>query len=251
MCGIAGCVDFTFGAPLDHILTAMAKSLLRRGPDGSGTLVEGACGLAHTRLSIIDIAGSPQPMRVPGSDISLVYNGELYNYSELRETLESSGKEFVTHGDTEVLLRWVGHEWDRHMPRFDGMFGFAAWDRRREKLLLARDPYGEKPLFYATPCPGVIVFGSELKAVLEHPAVRAILDVGALRQVLRFRAVYGARSLYDGIRQLEPGCYLEFSREGIRSDRFYDASIEVGHSMQRMSGLSDIQLIEEGKRLPG
>jgi asparagine synthase (glutamine-hydrolysing) len=249
MCGIAGYVDFSYGAPLAQVLAAMAHALRRRGPDAQSKLVDGTCGLAHARLSIIDIEGSPQPMRVPGSDVSLVYNGELYNYLELREEMSNLGAQFSTRGDTEVLLRWIGREWERALPRFDGMFGFAAWDRRRERLLLARDPYGEKPLFYAAPESGVIVFGSEIKALLKHPAVHAELDQDALRQVLRFRAVYGTRSLYRGIRQLEPGCYLEFSRDGARLGRFYDAAKEIERARHDIGGLSDQRLIQRGEAL--
>ena len=159
MCGIAGYVDFAAGSPSRQILLKMAHVLRRRGPDAQGVAIEGPCGLAHTRLSIIDLAGSPQPMRVGRSDITLVYNGELYNYRELRNELQSRGVTFDTQGDTEVLLRWVELEWEQALARFDGMFGFAAWHERRRKLLLGRDPLGVKPLFYATPRPGVLVFG--------------------------------------------------------------------------------------------
>src|SRR5882724_2201677 len=118
MCGIGGYVDFGGDKPCPATLTAMTRALGRRGPDAHGTLVEGPCGLAHTRLSIIDIAGSPQPMAVPSSNISLVFNGEIYNYQKLRRELEASGETFVTNGDTEVLLRWVGREWHDSLQRF-------------------------------------------------------------------------------------------------------------------------------------
>jgi asparagine synthase (glutamine-hydrolysing) len=249
MCGIAGYVDFTYGEPLVHVLRAMARSLKRRGPDDDGTLVDGACGLAHTRLSIIDLAGSTQPMQFAGSDVSLAYNGELYNYRELRTALMVEGSEFATSGDTEVLLRYLGKEWKEALPRFDGMFGFAAWDRRSERLLLARDPIGEKPLFYATPRDGLIVFGSELKAVLEYPEVDDELDVDALQQALRFRAVYGSRSLCRGIRQVEPGCYLEFSRAGVGFGRFFDLVQETGRCRALSAGADERLLIEQGHDL--
>ena len=112
MCGIGGYVTFAGGQPEAQVLAAMAESLRRRGPDARDTLIEGPCGLAHARLSIIDVAGSPQPMRVPGSDISLVYNGELYNYKDLRHELEQAGESFVTNGDTEVVLRSVARAWE-------------------------------------------------------------------------------------------------------------------------------------------
>lgn len=227
----------------------MSASLQRRGPDAGGTIIEGACGFAHRRLSIIDVAGSPQPMRVPGTDVSLVYNGELYNYLELKCELERSGERLVTKGDTEVLLRCVARFWDAALPKFNGMFGFGAWDRRREALLLARDPLGEKPLFYATPEPGVLVFGSEVKAVVQHPRVDRNVDVEGLRQVLRFRSVYGTRSLYAGVQQLEPGTFLEFTRCGVRTGRYFDLVAESVRAGAGLIGLTAEELVELGERL--
>jgi asparagine synthase (glutamine-hydrolysing) len=249
MCGIAGYVNFEGGGVQPEVLVTMAEALARRGPDARGTLVEGPCGLAHTRLSIIDLAGSPQPMRVGGARVSLVYNGELYTYLDLREALLKQGVSLHTHGDTEMILRYVDREWEKALDRFDGMFAFAAWDRERERLLLARDPLGKKPLFFATPSPGVLVFASEIKAVLEHPAVRVGLDEDALRQAVRFRAVYGDRSLYAGVRQVEPGCWLEISRDGTRRGRFYDLPALAAAERAKMAGISDGELIETGERM--
>jgi asparagine synthase (glutamine-hydrolysing) len=199
----------------------------------------GPCGLAHARLSIIDVAGSPQPMRVGGSDVALSYNGELYNYRDLRASMRGEGAAFETGGDTEVLLRCVDRDWERALPRFDGMFGFAAWHARREALLLARDPMGVKPLFYATPAPGLIVFGSEIKALLEHPEVHASLDEDALRQVLRFRAVYGERTLYRGVRQLEPGCWIQFTRDGVCGGRYFDLVEHAARDRDSIARMED------------
>jgi asparagine synthase (glutamine-hydrolysing) len=248
MCGIGGCVDFN--RPVSRAtLQAMTAALGRRGPDANGTLIEGACGLAHTRLSIIDPTGSPQPMAAPETGISLVYNGEMYNYVALRNELAASGEAFRTQGDTEVLLKFLARSWSGALPRFDAMFAFAAWDSRRQRLLLARDALGEKPLFYATPEPGVIVFGSEIKAVLAHPAVDRSLNADALRQAIRFRAVYGPETLHAGVRQLEPGTWLEFSRAGVSVGRFYDVVDEARQARAAIAGISDRDLIERGKAL--
>jgi asparagine synthase (glutamine-hydrolysing) len=249
MCGIAGYVDFSAGEPDRKVLTAMTEALGRRGPDASGVWIEGACGLAHTRLSIIDVAGSPQPMAFPDSDVAIVYNGELYNYRELRAEFEAAGEHFHTHGDTEVILRGVAREWTGVLPRFDAMFALGAWDRKSERLLLARDAVGEKPLFYATPSPGVLVFGSELKALLEHPLVNPDLDEDALRQALRFRAVYSNDCLQRGVRQLEPGAWLEFDRQGVRTGRFYIMADEVTQARQQTRGIDDEELIRRGRDL--
>jgi asparagine synthase (glutamine-hydrolysing) len=249
VCGIAGYVDFTAGAPDRKVLTAMTKALGRRGPDASGVWIEGSCGLAHTRLSIIDVAGSPQPMVFPDSDVAIVYNGELYNYRELRADLEAAGVKFRTNGDTEVILRAVARDWTAALPQFDAMFAFGAWDRKRERLLLARDAVGEKPVFYATPSPGVLVFGSELKALLEHPLIDPDVDENALRQAIRFRAVYSNGCLRKGIKQLEPGAWLEFDREGVRTGRFYRLGAEVAKARETMRDVDDNELIRRGRDL--
>lgn len=246
MCGIAGYVDFSAGRPIEAILRAMTEALSRRGPDGHGILMEGPCGLAHTRLSIIDVAGSPQPMRVSHSAISLVYNGELYNYRELRDELQAEGVNFDTAGDTEVILRWVEHRWSEALAKFDGMFGFAAWDMRRQSMLLGRDPMGVKPLFYSTPAPGMLVFGSEIKALLRHPLISRDLDFDAMRQSLRFRAVYGDRTLYKGIRQLDPGCYLEFDRSGLRAGRYFDLPEKTTAAKSSVTTKLSAELIDQG-----
>ena len=248
MCGIAGYVDFA-GAPDSKVLTAMTKALARRGPDASGIWIDGPCGFAHTRLSIIDVAGSPQPMAFPESDVAIVYNGETYNYRELRAELEALGERFETNGDTEVLLRWIARDWTEALPRFDAMFAVGCWDKRRHRLLLARDPVGEKPLFYACPSPGVLIFGSELKALLEHPLIDTDLNEDALRQVLRFRAVYSNESLRQGIQQLEPGTYLEFTRDGVKVGRFFVLADEIRKARDSWRGIDDNELIRRGRDL--
>ena len=249
MCGIAGFVDYTGGMPRRDILASMARALRRRGPDASGVLVDGACGLAHARLSIIDVVGSPQPMQIPSSDLSLVFNGEIYNYLPLRRELQQAGVDFATNGDTEVLLHWVARRWEKALPRFDGMFAFAAWDRARRTMLLARDAIGEKPLFYATPRPGLFVFGSEVKAVLEHPEVDAELNADAMRQALRFRAVYGEHSLHRGVRQLPPGHYLEVTASEFKVGPFYDIIAEIDGASKKYGGLDEAELIAVGESL--
>ncbi len=247
MCGIAGYVDFSAGKPDESILTAMTKALARRGPDSAGIAVEGPCGLAHARLSIIDVEGSPQPMSFRDSEIAIVYNGETYNYLELRSELDAGGARFHTNGDTEAVLLWLAKEWTDALPRFDAMFALGAWDKRQQRLLLARDAVGEKPLFYATPAPGVLVFGSELKALLAHPLVDAELDENAMRQALRFRAVFSNECLSKGVRQLEPGGFLEFSRDGLKTGRQYSVAEEVRNAKRSSRRLSDAELIERGR----
>jgi len=248
MCGIGGRVDFDRGIN-PRGMAAMVVALGRRGPDSTGTWVQGPCGLAHARLSIIDVAGSPQPMQAPDRGVAFVYNGETYNYKELRQELESLGERFATNGDTEVIMRWLARSGPAALPKFDAMFAFALWDERGQKLLLGRDALGEKPLFYATPTPGSIVFGSEIKAVLAHPDVDRSLNMDAFRQALRFRAVYGAETLHRGVRQLEPGTYLEFDRQGLRIGRFFDLVDETRSARAAQRGKSAETLVREGRDL--
>lgn len=248
MCGIGGRVDFDRGIN-PRGMAAMVAALGRRGPDSSGTYVDGPCGLAHTRLSIIDVEGSPQPMLAPDRGMAIVYNGEVYNYRELRQDLEALGERFATHGDTEVILRWLARSGPSALPKFDAMFAFALWDERNQKLLLGRDALGEKPLFYATPTPGSIVFGSEIKAILAHPDVDRGLNMDAFRQALRFRAVYGSETLHQGVRQLEPGCYLEFDRSGLKIGRFFDLVAETRAARDAQRGLSHDALVRRGRDL--
>lgn len=181
------------------------------------------------------------------SNLVIVYNGEMYNYQSLSADLVARGETLHTVGDTEVMLRWLGLEWADALPRFDAMFAFGAWDRENERLLLARDALGEKPLFYATPRPGLIVFGSESKALLEHPEVDVELNEAALRQALRFRAVYGEDRLHAGIRKLEAGCYLEFSRAGLKIGHHHSLKSEVEKARTRNSGASVRELVQRGR----
>jgi len=230
-------------------MAAMVAALGRRGPDSTGTWVQGPCGLAHTRLSIIDVAGSPQPMQAPEHGVAFVYNGETYNYKALRQELEALGERFATNGDTEVIMRWLARSGPAALPKFDAMFAFGLWDERNQKLLLGRDALGEKPLFYATPTPGSIVFGSEIKAILAHPDVDRSLNMDAFRQALRFRAVYGAETLHRGVRQLEPGTYLEFDRNGLKIGRFFDLVQETATARAAQRGKSAEVLVREGRDL--
>jgi asparagine synthase (glutamine-hydrolysing) len=180
MCGIAG-IFYQNGAPVSEpLLRAMTDVLAHRGPDGSGFYRDGPVGLGHRRLAIIDLVTGGQPMGSDDGTVWLAYNGEIYNFRELRRELEARGATFRTTSDTEVLLR--GYEaWGRAvLPRLRGMFAFALWDGRRRELLLARDRLGIKPLVYSWD--GVCLrFASELKALLQDPAVPRTLDWEALR----------------------------------------------------------------------
>ncbi|MGH8612355.1 MAG: asparagine synthase (glutamine-hydrolyzing) [Gammaproteobacteria bacterium] len=202
MCGIAG-IFHTDGQPVPTVLLKrMTDALAHRGPDGEGFFNAGFVALGHRRLAIIDLSpGGHQPMSTPDGALTVTYNGEIYNYQELRVELESHGHRFTSRSDTEVLLHaWA--EWGRGaLQRLNGMFAFAVWDRRRAELTLARDRYGIKPLYYHWDGRR-LSFGSEVKALLTLPDVAAELDREALVEYLTFQNFFTDRTLFAGIRML-------------------------------------------------
>ena len=246
MCGIGGYIDFNGTGQSRTVLEGLANSLSHRGPDAQGIWQKGPCGLAHRRLSIIDLESSSQPMVSTDGQFAITFNGEIYNFNDLRQELKSRGHSFRTTGDTEALLNAIAQWWSEAPNHLDGMFAFAAWDTHGERLLIARDPLGIKPLFYAQPAPGVLVFGSEIKAVLQHPQVIKSLDLAGLRQAYRFRSVYGDGTLYEGIKQLAPGHTLEFSRQGTKITQYYHLTEQRVAGLQMATSTSSSELVQQG-----
>jgi len=204
MCGIAGFLEI--GEPTSRpVLETMTRTLVHRGPDGEGYFHDAAAGigLGHRRLSIIDLVGGAQPLANEDGSVRVVYNGEIYNHLELRRDLEARGHAFRTRTDTEVLVHLYEEHGDRLVERLNGMFAFAIWDGKRRRLLLARDRIGIKPLYYAR-LAGRLVFGSELKAILEHPAVPRRLDPTALSDFLAFLYVPAPKSIFRDVFKLPP-----------------------------------------------
>jgi asparagine synthase (glutamine-hydrolysing) len=209
MCGIAGVVPRRGGTPADGAtLSAMCDTLVHRGPDDAGCEVRAGVALGMRRLAIIDVAGGHQPVLNEDRTVSVVFNGEIYNYRELRSELAAAGHRFTTASDTEVLV----HLWEEHgsdfVARLNGIFAFALHDSRRRRVLLARDHLGIKPLYYAV-TPRHLVFGSEIKAVLASGLVSGSLDVDALGQFLAWEYVPSPGTLVAEVRKLEPGGLLE------------------------------------------
>ncbi len=207
MCGIAGLVHFD-GRPADRpTLVAMTRVLAHRGPDGEGFYLDGPVGLGHRRLSIIDLVAGNQPMASDDRRVWITYNGEVYNYRELRSELTTRGCRFTTASDTEVILR--GYEtWGIEvLHRLRGMFAFAIWDGRQRQILLARDRLGIKPLVYAWDG-RTLRFGSELKALLQDPEVSRNLDREALRDYFVHLFVPAPRTIFRSARKLPPASYL-------------------------------------------
>ena len=223
MCGIAGIVAIAGTPPGPSDIARMCDAMTHRGPDDAGYLVEGSVAIGMRRLSIIDLAGGHQPIFNEDGSVAVVYNGEIYNYRELRAWLESRGHSFATSSDTEVIVHlWeeVGRDFPKHL---NGMFAIALYDRRQRRVVLARDHVGIKPLYYALGADG-LVFGSEVKVVLESGRVPRRLDVDGLAQFLSWEYVPGAGTLLRDVRRLEPARLLEFDLETGRSSvqRFWD-----------------------------
>lgn len=226
MCGIAGLYQTRDDRPIDAALLArMTAAIAHRGPDGEGFHLEPGLGLGHRRLSIIDLAGGAQPMFEHDRGLALVFNGEIYNFRELKADLEARGHRFATRSDTEVILKaWA--EWgEAAVTRFKGMFAFALWDGRARTLFLARDPLGKKPVHYAELSDGTLLFGSEIKALRVHGGVDTRIDPCAVDDYFALGYVPDPRTIFRGIAKLPPGTML-VARKGapVRIDRYWRPS---------------------------
>lgn len=223
MCGICGIVDFAADAVEARTVVKMTRTLRHRGPDDCGTFINGPVGLGHTRLSIIDLSETGhQPMQSRDESVTLVYNGEVYNFQTLRVQLENEGAIFRGRSDTEVVLeaylRW-GVEAFR---RFNGIFALAIWDARTQVLHCARDRFGVKPFYYRLR-PSGIIFGSEIKAILAAERESRSINAGALHEYLHYGNALGANTLFEGIYKLLPGHYLSVTRSRCETRPYWQA----------------------------
>lgn len=246
MCGIAGFLNLD-GAPASaELLKRMTDAVAHRGPDGEGHHTDGGAALGHRRLAIIDLSpGGRQPRTTGDGRYTITYNGELYNYRELRAELQKLGHAFHSQSDTEVLIEaWA--EWGvKALGRFNGMFAFAVWDKRDRTLTLARDRFGVKPLYYAA-ARGVFLFGSEVKAILAHGAYRTELDREALLEYFTFQNFFTDRTLFKDLRLLPAGCHLTVPANGRATEpvRYWDY-----HFREPEKPLRDEEYVEELDRL--
>jgi asparagine synthase (glutamine-hydrolysing) len=226
MCGITGVFEYghSSGSVSADLVVRMRETLHHRGPDGEGVYVtpDRRLGLGHRRLSIIDLDHGAQPMF--GSEgTCLVFNGEIYNYPELRKRLIADGVRFETHCDTEVILHLYERYGDDCVEHLTGMFAFVLWDERRERLFFARDPIGEKPLYWAARN-GTFVFGSEIKALLEHPSVEREVNRAMLGPYLANAVSVAPETLYRGIHKVPAGSSGHCDRDGVEIRRYWSAS---------------------------
>ncbi|MEU1981681.1 asparagine synthase (glutamine-hydrolyzing) [Nocardia sp. NPDC019395] len=222
MCGIAGWVSFDSDLTQHHsTLDAMTQTMACRGPDGSGTFIRTHAGLGHRRLAIIDLPGGTQPMSIgtPNGDIAIVYSGEAYNFTELRTRLIELGHRFRTDSDTEVVLRGYLQWGDAVVDHLNGMYAFAIWDQREEKLVMIRDRMGIKPFYYYPTRDGVL-FGSEPKAILANPLARKIVDTDGIRELFAMTKSPGW-SLWKDMHEVLPGTIVTVDRGGLRSRTYW------------------------------
>ena len=213
MCGITGIFDLRDRQPINRsLLEAMNETQFHRGPDEGGVHLEPGVGLAHRRLSIIDLSGGQQPLFNEDETVVVTYNGEIYNFPELTAELQQAGHRFRSHCDTEVIVH-AWEEWgEACVQRFRGMFAFAVWDRNRDTLFLARDRLGVKPLYYSALADGHLIFGSELKALMAHPGMPREMDPHAVEDYFAFGYVPEPRSIFRGVHKLPPGHTLTVRR---------------------------------------
>jgi asparagine synthase (glutamine-hydrolysing) len=240
MCGIAGVLHFDGEPASPIVLRRMTDSIIHRGPDGEGHYIDGSFGLGHRRLAIIDLSPSAhQPMQTPDGRFIIAYNGELYNFRELRIELESFGIQFRSSSDTEVVLQAMAHWGSKAIEKFNGMFAFALWNRDEKSLLLVRDRYGIKPLYW-TKSRSTFLFGSEIKAMLAHQSLDASMDREALIEYLTFQNYFTERTLFKDVSLLPAGTWLKINIDGkVTHQRFWD------YSFLEVDSYADIREYEE------
>tara|TARA_A100000171_G_C2135957_1_gene150249 strand:- start:1653 stop:3539 length:1887 start_codon:yes stop_codon:yes gene_type:complete len=225
MCGIAG-ILYQDGQPAEpRVVRQMTDLIAHRGPDGEGTYCSGPMGLGHRRLAIIDLSSAGhQPMQTKDGRFTIVYNGEVYNFNELRSELEAAGWVFRSNTDTEVVLNALAHWGPEAIRRFNGMFAFALWDEKEQKLLLARDRYGVKPLYF-TKVGNKILFASEIKSFLAEPAFQVKVNKDSLLEYLTFQNFFTSQTLYDNVRLIPAATYITVTlgvEQGLSEKRYWD-----------------------------
>jgi asparagine synthase (glutamine-hydrolysing) len=222
MCGFTGFIDTRNERRVEpQVLMAMTNKLVHRGPDSPGYFTEDAVGLGFRRLSIIDLAGGDQPIYNEDESLVLMCNGEIFNYRELRETLQQKGHTFRTESDVEVLLHLYEEDGIGFLNKLNGQFAFVIYDRRKRRMFLARDHFGINPLYY-TMSDGVFIFGSEIKAILEHPLAPREVDLTGLDQVFSFPGLVSPRTMFKGIESLKSGHYVLIENGDLSVKEYWD-----------------------------
>ncbi len=247
MCGITGIFNFNGEPASPVILSKMAGAIAHRGPDGEGFYTDGCMGLGHRRLAILDLSpAGHQPMMTQDRRYTISYNGEIYNFQELKAELETLGYQFNSRTDTEVVLNAYAEWGEQAISRFNGMFALAIWDKEQRKLFLARDRYGIKPVYY-TIHNNTFLFGSEIKAILAHPTYSVEMDKEALLEYFTFQNFFTDRTLFKGVKLLPAGTFIwvaENSRKPIQPQKYWDY-----HFIEPENPKDEREYLEELNRL--
>jgi len=226
MCGINGIALSTkSGRELDRgVLERMRDVISHRGPDDVGIFIDGRIGLGHRRLSIVDVAAGHQPMTNEDGSLQITFNGEIYNHSDYRDSLEAKGHVYSTHCDTETILHLYEEYGADCVNYLRGMFAFAIWDEKRRELFIARDRLGVKPLYYTYTSDGSLYFGSDIKTLFEAGALKPELNFAALSDYLANHAPSGEETLFTGVKRLLPGHTLLWRDGELKIQQFWDVS---------------------------
>src|SRR2546428_13813521 len=234
MCGITGWanLDSRTSSPdgAKELLHAMCERMVHRGPDSEGLMVANGVALGMRRLAIIDLVTGEQPTYNKDKSVAVILNGEIYNYRELRQDLEKRGHSFKSQSDTEVLPHLYEEYADEMVQHLNGMFAFALWDSRRRRLFIARDRFGEKPLYWGV-FDNTLLFASEPKVLLAHPSVRPNLNLNALRQYLSYDYVPAPLSIYEGISKLPAAHTLTLEDGEVKVERYWRLSYQPRESV--------------------
>jgi asparagine synthase (glutamine-hydrolysing) len=232
MCGIYGMLHLDGAPAAADALRPMARLTVHRGPDDEGVYADGPLAFGMRRLSIIDVAGGHQPLSNEDGTLSLIANGEIYNYQALRSELTAQGHRFRTASDCETIVHLYEQHGDAFVERLNGMFAFALWDARRQRLLLGRDRLGIKPL-YLWNDGRRLIFASEAKAILALPGMRAELDPAALSGYLMLGYVPAPQSIFRGLRKLAPATVLSAERGQVDERRYWRVAAEIDRASSR------------------
>lgn len=246
MCGIAGIINLRSSPPDEKILDEMTDSLAHRGPDGRGTVRDERVGLGHRRLAILDLSPlGAQPMSAADGSCSITYNGEIYNFAELRKDLEDLGVVFKSRSDTEVLLEAYVKWGTSVIQKLNGMFAFAIYDRRKNKVVLARDRYGIKPLYYTT-VGNQILFASESKSFEKHPSFQRKINKSALGEYFTFQNLFRPHTLLVGVEILPPGTYAEIELNSgvpLRMVKYWDYHFSDSTKISEIEALEQLDFL--------
>jgi asparagine synthase (glutamine-hydrolysing) len=258
MCGITGWISFERDMTRERrTLAAMTETMACRGPDASGTWIQGPAALGHRRLAVIDIEGGAQPMCVhtAAGDVAMVYSGEVYNFAELRDELRAAGERFTTDSDTEVVLRGYARWGEALVDRLNGMYAFAIWDGRAQKLVMVRDRMGIKP-FYFSRTPDGVMFGSEPKAILANPNAPHVVDADGLRELFAYVKT-PRHAVWAGMQEVEPGTIVTVDAGGVRERTYWrletrehedDRATTVAHVRELLEDIVHRQLVADVPR---